>query len=68
MSPENGSKSDTEADFDPENDSIISFEQFEHFETDMKLDQVFFFKSRKQPYNHQSMSIYLPVSQKNQFS
>ena len=24
MSPENGSKSDTEADFDPENDSIIS--------------------------------------------
>ena len=61
MSPENGSKSDTEADFDPENDSIISFEQFEHFE--IELDQVFFFKSRKQPYNHQSMSIHLPVSQ-----
>ena len=43
MSPENGSKSDTEAGFDPENDSIISFEQFEHFETDIELDQVFFF-------------------------
>ena len=46
MSPENGSKSDTEADFDPENDSIISFEQFEHFETDIELDQVFFSLSK----------------------
>ena len=43
MSPENGSKSDTEANFDPENDSIISFGQFEHFETEIELDQVFFF-------------------------
>ena len=63
MSPENGSKSDTEAGFDPENDSIISFEQFEHFETDIELDQVFFFKSRKQLYNHQSILVHLPVSQ-----
>ena len=46
MSPENGSKSDTEAGFDPENDSIISFEQFEHFETDRELDQVFFSLSK----------------------
>ena len=47
MSPENGSKSDTEANFDPENDSIINFEQFEHFETDIELDQVFFFQVSK---------------------
>ena len=62
MSQKNGSKSDTEADFDPENDSIISFEQFEHFETEIELDQVFFL-FRKQLYNHQSMSVHLPVIQ-----
>ena len=42
MSPENGSKSDTEDDFDPKNNSIVNFEEMEPFEIDEEIDQVIF--------------------------